>query len=212
MSCPGCDSCAHTSADRSTPAYELHLTVRPGSMRNLEWACEVLGLRLLVIDLHGSAPVHYQQVMTSQTVRWEPWGEALRRAARGLTLVGLRPLRMKVEAAPWCPEVPTRENGREPGPEQYMEGHVLVECPPERYTELGATCRAHGFHLSSSPFKPGRYYATARHATAVHEDFSRQCDMFRWVLEDGAGFRVVKSFTEFTIMDTARDLDGEWGR
>lgn len=209
MTCAGCDPCPLATADKAAPAYELHVTVAaPYSMRNFQWACEVAGAKALVINLAGAAPA--QQVMTSQTVTGD-WRTALARTVRVLRLSCHEVLRQKVEAAPWCPEVPTLFNGLAFTGGRYMEGHLLVRVTdPIRLLELRTRARMYRVHMSANPFKPDRYFITVRQAQPL-EEFQDYLTALGELLA-AHGYPVERTQVEYTLMDTNLELDGDWGR
>ncbi|WP_425276566.1 hypothetical protein [Streptomyces nigra] len=128
--------------------YETHVTVRcadaaeTGRLRR--WAAAE-GLKLTVIELaRDRTPSQPMLTLTGAPSRAAAQASAEEGAAR-LRAGGFVPVRVKVESAPWAPEVPAGPCGGG----QYFEHHVKLRLPAG--TDLGAlTARVvpYGAHLS----------------------------------------------------------------
>ncbi|KUL68670.1 MULTISPECIES: hypothetical protein [unclassified Streptomyces] len=191
--------------------YETHVTVRcadaaeAGRLRR--WSAAA-GLKLTCIELaRGRVPSQPMLTLTGAPSRAAAAAGAEEMAAR-LRAGGFSPVRVKIESAPWAPEVPVGPCGGG----QYFEHHVRLRLPAD--TDLGALAARvvpHGAHLS---------WNARRVVGALHERFATQrCHgadaagagrALEALLSELAGFDVVDVEREFVLYDSDLSVDDGW--
>ncbi|MFF4882896.1 hypothetical protein ACFY2D_08735 [Streptomyces nigra] len=191
--------------------YETHVTVRcadaaeTGRLRR--WAAAE-GLKLTVIELaRGRTPSQPMLTLTGAPSRATARGSAEEVAAR-LRAGGFVPVRVKVESAPWAPEVPAGPCGGG----QYFEHHVKLRLPAD--TDLGALAARvvpYGAHLSWN----ARRTVGARHERFVTQrcrgvDATGAGEELERLLAELAGLDVVDVEREFVLYDSDLSVDDGW--
>ncbi|MEV8086094.1 hypothetical protein [Streptomyces nigra] len=191
--------------------YETHVTVRcadaaeTGRLRR--WAAAE-GLKLTVIELaRGRTPSQPMLTLTGAPSRAAAQASAEEVAAR-LRAGGFVPVRVKVESAPWAPEVPAGPCGGG----QYFEHHVKLRLPAD--TDLGALAARvvpYGAHLSWN----ARRTVGARHERFVTQrcrgvDATGAGRELERLLAGLAGLDVVDVEREFVLYDSDLSVDDGW--
>ncbi|MGV9228149.1 hypothetical protein [Streptomyces nigra] len=191
--------------------YETHVTVRcadaaeTGRLRR--WAAAE-GLKLTVIELaRGRTPSQPMLTLTGAPSRATARASAEEVAAR-LRAGGFVPVRVKVESAPWAPEVPAGPCGGR----QYFEHHVKLRLPAD--TDLGALAARvvpYGAHLSWN----ARRTVGARHERFVTQrcrgvDATGAGEELERLLGELAGLDVVDVEREFVLYDSDLSVDDGW--
>ncbi|MEW2425030.1 hypothetical protein AB0911_31360 [Streptomyces nigra] len=191
--------------------YETHVTVRcadaaeTGRLRR--WAAAE-GLKLTVIELaRGRTPSQPMLTLIGAPSRATARASAEEVAAR-LRAGGFVPVRVKVESAPWAPEVPAGPCGGG----QYFEHHVKLRLPAD--TDLGALAARvvpYGAHLSWN----ARRTVGARHERFVTQrcrgvDATGAGEELERLLGELAGLDVVDVEREFVLYDSDLSVDDGW--
>lgn len=136
------------------------------------------------------------------------------RLAEELAPDGFRVNRIKIEAAPWNPDVPqTDDAGRRHAPARYFEHHIKLLLPAAGdLAELTATAQRHGAHLSRNAFKrrddgleerfvTQRCYGVGRNS-AREKLLALQAEL--------KGRDVLDVEEEFVIYDSNEAIDAGW--
>ncbi|MFE0434349.1 hypothetical protein ACFW2K_05250 [Streptomyces nigra] len=191
--------------------YETHVTVRcadaaeTGRLRR--WAAAE-GLKLTVIELaRGRTPSQPMLTLTGAPSRATAWASAEEVAAR-LRAGGFVPVRVKVESAPWAPEVPAGPCGGG----QYFEHHVKLRLPADTdLVALAARVVPYGAHLSWN----ARRTVGARHERFVTQrcrgvDATGAGEELERLLGELAGLDVVDVEREFVLYDSDLSVDDGW--
>ncbi|MER6126905.1 hypothetical protein ABT173_30815 [Streptomyces sp. NPDC001795] len=196
----------------SASLYETHVTVRCDSAADSErlrrWAAAA-GLKLAHIVLaRGRMPV--QPMLTlSGSATYALESVRAREVTALLRADGFEPVRVKIESAPWAPEVP-----REPcGGERYFEHHVklLLDADAD-LAALAARVVPHGAHLSWNARRVrghGRHerFVTQRCRGVDAEGAGRALER---LLAELAGLEVICVEREFVLHDSDVSVDDGW--
>ena len=201
--------------------FETHVTVdcdEMGFARLESWAAQAAsdGIKLTHILL-GRGRVRSQPMLTLTGTGTLPDQRDLAAAiVRDLTSSGLRPIRVKIEAAPWNSDVP--QDGAaalQLGQEFYFEHHVKLALSKGADLEaLAALVIPHSAHLSwnarrTSPTGGGERFATQRcHNVGLPEAgtrLDRMCDELR-----EHGYQILSTVQEFVVFDSDVTLDAGW--
>ncbi|MFJ5061763.1 hypothetical protein ACIP96_20390 [Streptomyces nigra] len=166
------------------------------------------GLKLTVIELaRGRTPSQPMLTLIGAPSRATARASAEEVAAR-LRAGGFVPVRVKVESAPWAPEVPAGPCGGG----QYFEHHVKLRLPAD--TDLGALAARvvpYGAHLSWN----ARRTVGARHERFVTQrcrgvDATGAGEELERLLGELAGLDVVDVEREFVLYDSDLSVDDGW--
>ncbi|MCT9104341.1 hypothetical protein N4G69_01620 [Streptomyces mirabilis] len=197
--------------------YETHVTVRCDSAAESErlrrWAAAA-GVKLTHIVLaRGRMPSQPMLTLPGCPSYAEEAARAADVAAR-LRADGFAPVRIKIESAPWAPEVP-----REPcGGERYFEHHVkvLLEAGAD-LGSLAARVVPHGAHLSWNARRVrggGRHerFVTQRCRGVDAEGAGRALERLLGELRglEVGGLEVVDVEREFVLYDSDVSVDDGW--
>ncbi|MET8975994.1 hypothetical protein ABZX85_10280 [Streptomyces sp. NPDC004539] len=187
----------------SESLYEIHLTVdRPDLGRLRTWA-SAAGLKLTVIELaRGRMPV--QPMLTAGCASYDAAVVRAREVAEGLRAAGFVPVRVKIESAPWAPEVPDGPCGDG----RYFEHHVKLRLDADAgLGELASLVGPFGAHLSRNVRREGERFVTQRcrgvdaaGAQAALEKLLRALD----------GCHVLSVEREFVLYDSDESVDEGW--
>lgn len=196
----------------SASLYETHVTVRCSgareSRRLRRWA-DAAGIGLTHIVLaRGRMPSQPMLTLAGSPSYGDQAARAEELAAR-LRAAGFTPVRVKIESAPWAPEVP-----REPcGGAQYFESHVklLLAADPD-LAELAARVGPFGAHLSWNARRVrggGRHerFVTQRCRGVDAEGAGRALEALLVAL---AGLEVLSVEREFVLYDSDVSVDDGW--
>lgn len=196
--------------------FEGHVTVAAaGPLDEFRAACAGLGVKPVLIELpHGETPT---QLMTAAYVRGGLADAAARVAgvARGLRAAGFAVERVKLEAVATNDGVPETDAGARAFPADcYFEFHVKLALPAGADRDAPrAVCERHGARLSRNAFKAdaGREerFVTLRVYDAGRESASRRLDALLADLA-AAGVAVLNTVREYTLFDSAVELDAGW--
>ncbi|MFJ6566401.1 hypothetical protein ACIQNU_03200 [Streptomyces sp. NPDC091292] len=192
--------------------YETHVTVScPDSAayaRLESWAARA-GLKVTHIVLARGRTVSQPMLTLRDAVSYEDARAGARALLARLAADGFVPVRVKVESAPWAPEVPRRPTDAD----GYFEHHVklLLDAEFDRGA-LTSVAVAHGAHLSWNARRPrdgGRHerFVTQRcHAV----DAGRAERALDALLDALAGHEVMSVEREFVLYDSDLSLDDGW--
>lgn len=185
--------------------FEIHITVdAASSLNNFTRDCHAMGVKPIVLDLYvDDQPIG--DVMTSSTMRGsldDALAEA-RSQSEGLTALGYRVLREKIETVPWHPAAKVHS------PEGYFETHFAFATVGD---DLRAYCAMKGIHLSRNKMKIGAKASLMgtyrRHCTRGEFDQDYQ-DILREIT--ARGFNLTKEpEIEYSIYDTKETHDSMW--
>lgn len=201
-----------SSPSSPSSPYETHVTVEcpdPAALTRLERWGDGSGLKVTRIVLaRGRVP---SQPMLTLRDAWsyEDAHASARAVLARLRADGFAPVRVKIECAPWAPEVPERAEGSD----RYFEHHVklLLDSGFDR-DALTATAVAHGAHLS---------WNARRAATGDrHERFvTQRCfgvgaasagHALDALLAALTGYEVLSVEREFVLYDSDLSVDDGW--
>jgi NTP pyrophosphatase (non-canonical NTP hydrolase) len=197
--------------------YEIHVTTKHGSVPAFRLACERIGVKPVLLDLHLRDGGVMKDMMTSSVFLGDNAG-SLREAERiaaGLRESGYEVVRIKIETVPWHPAAPSRKRPDSEMPKDcYFECHLNVICTPETEARLRGLACANAAHVSRNVFKrlgDGSFtlMVTLRSYAGTSEAFRERVDAFKGVLE-AASFAAEKEIVEFSVYDTKVRHDGEW--
>ena len=213
--------------DAARAAYEAHVTVRcgPKGLPRLErWARDA-GLKLTHIVLARGRMVSQPMLTLTGADGFDGQHAAARAVAARLRRAGFEPVRVKIEASPWAPEVP-RDDAEAAGlgPGRYFEHHIklLLDAdtdlgalprPSGSGTGLAALATAHGAHLS---WNARRVRSTGRHERFVtqrcHTVGVDQAGRRLTALLDavGAEHPILSVEREFVLYDSNLSIDDGW--
>lgn len=125
--------------------YETHITVNCADPAALSaWAAGA-GLKLTVIELSGGRMPTQPMLTLGGSESYTAERARVEETVTALRAAGFAPVRVKVESAPWAPEVPDGPCGGA----QYFEHHVkLLLRPDALLPELAALVSPFGARLS----------------------------------------------------------------
>ncbi|WP_051865647.1 hypothetical protein [Streptomyces griseus] len=195
--------------------YETHVTVRcdgPDESERLgRWAAGA-GLKLTHIVLaRGKTRDQPMLTLPGSPSYAEEFAQAGEVAAR-LRADGFEPLRVKIESAPWAPEVPLRPCTDEYD-ERYFEHHVKLLLPAGTdLAGLAARVVPHGAHLS---WNARRVRDGGRHERFVTQrcrgvDAEGAGRVLERLLAELDGFEVLGVEREFVLHDSDVSVDDGW--
>ncbi|MFF5228511.1 hypothetical protein [Dactylosporangium sp. NPDC000521] len=191
--------------------YEIHVTVDVDPRLDA-WA-SAAGLKYTRIQLDRGACT--DQPMLTGITRGEP--AAARSAAtaldRALREDGFTVRRVKIEAAPWNPEVPVQDA---PTGGRYFEHHVKLLLTGEQIADARAVAEAHQAHLSRNARRTRDDGSHERFVTQRCRDVGRPGARARL---DGLlaalttrGLEAVEVEEEYVLVDDNPGLDAGWIR
>ncbi|MFD7026252.1 nucleotidyl transferase AbiEii/AbiGii toxin family protein [Promicromonospora sukumoe] len=194
---------------------EIHITVSSWEADRLDTFAHSRGLKVSRIELdHGRTPV---QPMLTFTLRGS-LDDALARVARvRAELMGARiqPVRVKVEAAPWNPDVPVTDDEAKPG--LHFEHHVKLRLPGDdlgRLIEASRLARRHDARTSRNARRRRDDGSTERFVTQRCFDVGRTTSRARLdaLLKDldSHDFEVLEVEEEYVVLDDNIRLDSGW--
>ncbi|HEV2638823.1 MAG TPA: hypothetical protein VGX23_26990 [Actinocrinis sp.] len=201
--------------------FETHVTVgcdaaEPSRLEALAaWAADS-GVKLTHIML-GRGRVRSQPMLTLLgTGTLADQRDAAAATLLGLTEAGLRPTRVKVEAAPGNAGVPhTDEHALRLGREFYFEHHIKLSLTPDTDLEsLAGLVIPHGAHLSWNARRQRaegadeRFVTQRCHGVGLPEAGSR-LEILRTELR-AHGYQILSTVQEFVVFDSDESLDAGW--
>lgn len=201
------------------PSFEAHLTVEAPdaeAVARFEALCATRGLKCVVIELpEGAGP---RQPMTARWHRgsWEQVRREVEDDAKALRALGLRVVRVKVEALASNPGVPRDafEAAREPAG-RYFEFHVKVHLDAGEPTEpLRLLAEPFGARLSRNARKvhgDGRAerFVTMRVYGVGRDEAEERFEALLEALRRD-GHVLSNMLREYTVLDTFGALDSAW--
>ncbi|MFF3329760.1 hypothetical protein ACFYWX_09360 [Streptomyces sp. NPDC002888] len=192
--------------------YETHVTVRcagPDASERLGRWADGAGLKLTHIVLaRGRMREQPMLTLPGSPSYAEEFAQATAVAAR-LRADGFEPVRVKIESAPWAPEVPRRPCADE----RYFEHHVkLLLATGTDLATLAARVVPHGAHLS---WNARRVREGGRHERFVTQrcrgvDAEGAIQALERLLAELDGFDVVGVEREFVLYDSDVSVDDGW--
>jgi hypothetical protein len=199
--------------------FEAHVTVDAASrdaLARFERVCAQLQVKCLHVALPRGA-MRFQPMTT--TIYPGTLAGAWRQAqalAQQLAALGFPVLRVKIEAAPDHPGIPqTDAEACALGGGVYHEHHLKLRLPEALdLSPLAALVEVHGGHLSQNARKPpvdglSERFVTVR-AYRVGQATSKAALARLAAALQAAGHPVVKSVSEFCVLDTRAGLDAGW--
>jgi hypothetical protein len=189
--------------DRYRGAFEAHLTVATTQQAQLAAVCEQLGVAYIAIELASGA--HASQPMTASHHHGELAAVLAEISALHDRLVaaGFAVVRVKLEADPSNPGVPVTD-GETDG---YFEFHVKVRDPD--VARLTTTSERHGARVSQNARDDISRFVTLRvHGAGRATADARLGELLAALAADGHA--VLDTTREYTIYDSALELDAGW--
>ena len=217
MTCGNCEDCAFESTETSNKpiVYEFHLTVKNANIDKFSAACNKLGLKPLLLDLHMQNGSFGTDLMTSSTFKG-PYRDAVMEMldlSGKLKREGFNVIRQKIETVPWHPVAPSKENEQYMRNGQYLESHLGIKCTEFDYAKLNVIAKEHNMHLSKNAFKKTEesiiLMSTLRWYQGTVEDFKVSLDIAAQAFS-AAGFVVERQILEFVIYDSKESHDNNW--
>ncbi|RKE21167.1 hypothetical protein [Streptomyces sp. TLI_171] len=199
-----------------TGRYETHLTLAPAEADALAGWAAARGLEFTHILLARGR--HPSQPMVSWRAEGALAAQHRRAAAEAARLraAGFTPVRVKIEAAPWAPEVPATDALAElADAAHYFEHHVKVRLAPGTPREaLVAAAAGHHAHVSwnARRTEPGghrQYFVTQRCHRVGLTTAGARLDRLLAALT-AAGLPPLKAEREYVVHDSAFALDAGW--
>jgi hypothetical protein len=198
--------------------FETHITVAAGEAEGLSVFAAEHGLKFLHIELdRGNTPSQPMLTLRGSGAFDQQQAEA-RDWCERLQAVGIRPLRVKIEATPWSPGVPQtdRDVAEEPA-ERYFEHHIRVRLPSERVSDLLAVtdvAERHGARLSRNARRRGpdgghERFVNQRCRHVGRATATERLDALVTDLRT-AGHEVESVEQEYVVHDSHLDLDRGW--
>jgi hypothetical protein len=201
-------------------AFEVHLTVsapEAGARERFRQWCAGRESKYVWIVLARGA--HADQPMATwrrgRTALPAVLADANRRAAE-LDALGLDVTRVKIEAAPFNEELPTRDADTLDHPrENYFEHHVkLLRAASAPREGLLRMCDTFGAHLSRNAFRDSAGGREERFVTLRSYGVGSRCSVqqFRQLLAAlrESGEHVLDAESEYCVYDSAVELDAGW--
>ncbi|MFJ9863770.1 hypothetical protein [Streptomyces sp. NPDC101165] len=196
--------------------YETHVTVdcaAPAEAERLRVWAGAAGLKLTHIVLARGRMRQQPMLTLAGSTSYAEESERADRTVAALRADGFAPVRVKIESAPWAPEVPAGPCGVGRSLGQYFEHHVKLLLDAD--TDLGAlTARVvpHGAHLSWNARRVqqgGRHerFVTQRCRGVADEDAGRALER---LLAELDGFDVLSVEREFVLHDSDESVDEGW--
>ncbi|GAA2231382.1 hypothetical protein GCM10010413_31700 [Promicromonospora sukumoe] len=194
---------------------EIHVTVSSWQADQLDAFADSRGLKVSRIELdHGRTPV---QPMLTLTLRGSLDDARARVAQLRAELMDARmqPVRVKIEAAPWNPDVPVTDDEAQPG--LHFEHHVKLRLPADdlgRLLEASRLARRHDARTSRNARRRRDDGTTERFVTQRCFDVGRTTSRARLdaLLKDldGHDFEVLEVEEEYVVLDDNIRLDAGW--
>lgn len=198
--------------------YEIHITVQDVPNGNaFKRACEVIGVKPILLALQSKTNGTLKDVMTSSVVigTIEDAHIESRRIEHALRSFQMYPIRRKIETIPWNPIVEVSN-----GPSNYFEAHISIEVnlvnghlPRATKEQLREDCSLVDLHLSSNQFKNNTttavYMTTLREYDTTYDAFKNRTEAAIDFLE-GRAWQIKSHVVEFAVFDSNVDHDKEW--
>ncbi|QNP72870.1 hypothetical protein IAG44_27850 [Streptomyces roseirectus] len=187
----------------SESLYEIHVTVDDPDVARLRAWASGAGLKLTVIELaRGRMPV--QPMLTLDAGSYDAARARAREVTAGLRAAGFAPVRVKVESAPWAPEVPDGPCGDG----RYFEHHVKLRVDGDAgLGELAALVAPFGAHLSRNARREGERFVTQRCRGVDAAGARAALEKLLRALE---GWPVLSVEREFVLDDSDESVDEGW--
>lgn len=199
--------------------FEIHVTVKNAPVEDFKRACELIGVKPLLLDLQNNSGNNVLfDLMTSQVhvgINTSAYA-AMRDTSRQLTEFGFNVIREKIETVPWHPAAPS-SNDTDPlmPPNCYFESHIAVICSEKRLDSLRILVgNWQKCHLSKSIFKKMpdgtvKIMITYREYDSTYERFKVNLDNYFQIIL-GAGFEAETPIVEFSVFDSKVSHDAAW--
>jgi hypothetical protein len=199
-------------------AFEAHVTVGPldaAGQDRFRALCGELGVKCVVIELpEGTAR---SQPMTASYHHGELAGvlAEVSDVARRVRAGGFEVARVKLEAVAGNDGVPdTDAEAADFPPGNYFEFHVKLRLPADAdLAPVRAVCDRHGARLSRNALKSGgdsqERFVTLRVPVRGRRHAFGRLDELERDLAAG-GFAIVHRLKEYSIFDSAAELDAGW--
>jgi len=183
--------------------YEIHLTVERPDLRRLRAWASAAGLKLTVIELaRGRTPS--QPMLTWSAASYDAAAARAREVAGELRAAGFVPVRVKIESAPWAPEVPNGPCGEG----RYFEHHVKLRLGADAdLAELASLVVPFGAHLSRNVRREGERFVTQRCRGVDAQGAGASLEKLLRVL---GGWHVLSVEREFVLYDSDESVDEGW--
>lgn len=188
--------------------YEIHVTVRTNDVDGFRAACDLIGVKPIVIDLQDiKGKTVFHDVMTSSTIEYRGGSEAnakMESIVEELCSLGFEVARAKIESSPSVPGVPL-----------YWESHIRVNLANSDLKKLRAFAYTQDVHVSRNIFKKlenDRVYMML--TSRVYIDITR--GSFKKKIENIladlilAGFEYDKVEIEKVVYDSNMNHDKSW--
>ncbi|GAA1960601.1 hypothetical protein [Kitasatospora viridis] len=197
--------------------FESHITVDCAADRLdrlAQWSAD-RGLEFLHIVLARGRMTSQPMVTLTGTGTLAEHRAAVAAAAEALRADGFRPVRVKVEAAPWASGVPGSDAEAAALPaDTYFEHHVKVRLRPGQSRDrLAERVRGHGAHVSwnarraDGPDGEQRFVTQRCHGVGLATAGERLAALLG-ALADGFDVRSVER--EFVLHDSNTSVDDGW--
>ncbi|MFB6721097.1 nucleotidyl transferase AbiEii/AbiGii toxin family protein [Kribbella sp. NPDC056345] len=188
--------------------FEIHLTFQASDPANADVAVQH-GLKYSEIVLErGRVPVQPMVTVAAQGTFAQveqlsrEWADRFYR----------RPVRVKIEAAPWNAGVPVEDTEAVRG--RYFEHHVKLLLPNDSLDLLAALLAPHHAHLSRNARRrrtDGKHerFVTQRCHQVGRNTSKPQLEALVTTLRE-AGYDILEIEEEYVVLDTHEDLDTGW--
>lgn len=199
--------------------HEIHITVKHvDDLNKFKEHCKLLDVKPIVLDLHTRQSTLVDIMTSSIYVGTTSQAyESLLVLKKRLQEFGYEVVRGKIEAAPWHPMVPTRENTLGHKENNYFESHIEVYLEAgtvNNLDKLKEIASEMGVHVSNNFFKRTENISTVMLTYREHygtlEFFKETLAEIRKILID-RGFSISKKeIIEYSVFDTNVHHDSEW--
>lgn len=199
--------------------HEIHITVKEvPDLTTFKEHCKQLEVKPIVLDLHTRQST-LVDVMTSSIYigTTSQAYESLLVLKKKLQEFGYEVVRGKIEAAPWHPMVPTKENTFGHKENNYFESHIevyLEEGSKHNLESLKELANELSVHVSNNFFKRTKEVSTVM---LTYREYYGTLEFFKETLADirskliERGFSISKKeIIEYTVFDSNVYHDIEW--
>ncbi|MEK6882914.1 MAG: hypothetical protein AABY22_25040 [Nanoarchaeota archaeon] len=200
--------------------YEIHITVEPKnkSVELFKQDCLTCGVKPILLDLHTKQNnLIMKDLMTSSVVHANSVDSIINEATKLselLKTLGYSVLRLKIEAPPWHPLAPTKNNKIVLNNNQnYFESHLNIMCDNSNKELLTIIAKNHKAHRSTNAFKVYEnnftMMITLRDKENYLEIFQENLNKLKTEIMLN-GFLLEKEIVEFCIFDSNENHDSVW--
>lgn len=199
--------------------FEIHITVKDAPVDAFKQACNLIGVKPLLLDLQNNSGQNVLfDLMTSQVHVGNNTSAyaAMRETSKALADFGFKVIREKIETVPWHPAAPSNKDiDPEMPPNCYFESHIAIVCAENKLDQLRIFIgNFQKCYLSKSIFKKMtdgtvKIMVTYREYDRSYEEFKANVDNY-YNLFVMSGYDVEAPIVEFSVFDSKISHDAAW--